>query len=50
MEKSVLDLTIRIRNRKKGMTTTEVNDVVVTFVEKLRAINIYNNSFKHNYL
>ena len=27
MEKSVLDNTVRLRNTKKGMTTTDVRDI-----------------------
>ena len=49
MEKSVLDLTIKIRNRKKGMTTTEVKDMDGTFVVKLHGMNIENNFKIHNY-
>ena len=35
MEKYVFDITIKIINHKKGMTTTEVNDVVGTFFYKV---------------
>ena len=40
MEKSVSDITIKIRNQNKGMTTTEVNDVYGTFFVKLCDLNI----------
>ena len=39
MEKYVFDITIKIINHKKGMTTTEVNDVVGTFLIKLLGQN-----------
>ena len=39
MEKYVLDPTIKTRNKKKGTTTTEVQDAVETFVVKLRGMN-----------
>ena len=35
MEKYVLDITIKIRNNKQLLTTTEVNVVVVTSVVNL---------------
>ena len=40
MEKLLLDLTINIRNHKKGVKTTDVKDVDGTFVVKLRGMNI----------
>ena len=43
MEKYVLDITIKIRTWKKGMTTTEVQDAMGSFVVKLRGLNIPNN-------
>ena len=39
MEKYVLDIKIKISNHKKGMTTTEVKDVVGNFSVKLRGMN-----------
>ena len=42
MEKSLLDITIKIRNQKKGMTTTKVNDFVGNVVVKLRGVNAEN--------
>ena len=36
MEKSIFDLTIKIRNQKQLMKTTKVKDVVGAFVTKLR--------------
>ena len=50
MEKYVLDLTTKTINKRKGMTKTEVNDVVENFVAKLRGLNIGNNCFIQNYL
>ena len=50
MDKSALGLTINIRNKKKGMTTTEVRDVDGTFVVKLRGLNIDKVFLIHNYL
>ena len=50
MDKSALGLTINIRNKKKGMTTTEVRDVDGTFVVKLRGLNIEKVFLIHNYL
>ena len=50
MDKSALGLTINIRNKKKGMTTTEVRDVDGTFVVKLRGLNIGKVFLIHNYL
>ena len=41
-EKSVLDLTVRMRNLKKGMKTTELKDIDGNFVVKLRSLNIEN--------
>ena len=43
MEKSVLDITIKIINQKKGITKTEVKGVEGTFAVKLRGLNIENN-------
>ena len=45
MEKSVLDLTVKMRNQKKGMTKTEVKDINGTFVVKLRGLNLGNKYF-----
>ena len=42
MDKSVVDLTVRMRNMKKGMKKTEVKDIDGTFVVKLRGLNIEN--------
>ena len=50
MEKYVLDITIKIRTWKKGMTTTEVQDAMGSFVVKLRGLNIPNKCLIHNYL
>ena len=47
MEKSVNDLTSKIQNNKKVMTTTNVNDSVGNFVLKLcgvEAENIFNKT------
>ena len=43
MDKSLLDLTVKIRSEKKGMKTAEFKDVVGTFVVKLCGLNIRNN-------
>ena len=43
MEKSLLGITIKIRNQKKGMTTTKVKYVDGNFVVKLSGLNIQNN-------
>ena len=55
MEKSVVDLTVRMINLKKKMIKTEVKDIDRTFFDrtffvKLRGLNIENNIFIHNYL
>ena len=42
MQKSVVDLTVRMRNMKKEMTTTEVKYIDGTFVVKVRGLNIDN--------
>ena len=42
MGKSVVDLTVRMINLKKGMTTTELKDSDGTFVVKLYSLNIEN--------
>ena len=40
MEKSAVDLTVRMINLKMGMTKTEVKDIYVNFVLKLRGLNV----------
>ena len=45
MEKSVVNITARMINLKKGMTKTEVKDINVNFVLKLRGLNIEKNIF-----
>ena len=40
MEKSVLDITEKIRQQKQGLTTLDVRNIEVTFVVKLRVQNI----------
>ena len=50
VEKSVLDITVRLRNLKRGMKTIDVKDVDRTFVVKLRGLNIENYIFVYNYL
>ena len=45
MEESVFDLTLKIQIYKKGMTTTQVNNFVVTFVVKLRGVESKNICF-----
>ena len=42
MEKSVLGITDIVRHQKQGLTTSDVSDIGVNFVEKLRALNIEN--------
>ena len=50
MEKSVLDITDSLRHQKQGLTTSDVRDIEGTFVVKLRANNIDNHFYIHNYL
>ena len=50
MEKSVLDITVKMINHKKGITKTEVKDIDGTFVVKLHGLNIRNVFLIHNYL
>ena len=50
MEKLLLDITVKIRNHNKEMTTTEVKDIDGTFVVKLLGLNVENNIFIQNYL
>ena len=45
MEKSVLDIKDRVRHQKQGLTPSDVRDIEVTFVVKLRAHNIYSHFF-----
>ena len=45
MEKSVLDITFKMINKKRGMTSTEVNNIDVTFVVKLCGLNIENGLY-----
>ena len=40
MDKSVLDITVRVINQKKGITTTELNYIDGNFVVNLRGLNI----------
>ena len=42
MEKFLLDLTIKVINQEKVMTTTEVQYVVGSFAVKLRDLNVSN--------
>ena len=42
MEKSVLDITVILKNMKKVTTTTDVRDIDGTFVVKLHDLNITN--------
>ena len=50
MEKSVLDITDRLRHQKQGLTTSDVRDVEGTFVVKLRAQKVDSHFFILNYL
>ena len=50
MEESVHDLTLKIQNKKKGITTTHVNDFVGYFVVKLRGVEAENQFLINNYL
>ena len=43
MEKSVLDITVKMRNNNKEITTTKVKYIDVTFVVNVRGLNIENN-------
>ena len=43
MEKYLFDITLKIRIQKKGMTPTEVNDVVGNFAFKLLVLNTDKN-------
>ena len=40
MEKSVLDLKVKMRSQKKGIKKAEVKDIHGTFFVKLRGLNI----------
>ena len=42
MGKSVLNLTVKIRNQEKVMTNTEVKDIDGSFVVKFRGLNFEN--------
>ena len=46
MDKSVLGLTVRLRNMKKLMTTKDVQEIDGTFVIYLLGLNIENCVFK----
>ena len=51
MDKYVLDVTIKIINQKRVITTTEVKDVVGLFVVKLRGLKtniIFNKQLPLN--
>ena len=50
MDKLVMDITVMMRNLKRGMTKTEVKDIDGTFVLKLRGLNIGKFCFIHNNL
>ena len=50
MDKSAANLTVKTRNLKKEMTTTEVKDIYGTFVVKLRGLNIAKDFFIQNFL
>ena len=50
MEEYIFDLTLKIRSQKKGMTTTQVNYFVITFVIKLCGVNTENHFLIQNYL
>ena len=43
MEILVFNITVKIINQKKGMKTTEVNDIDRNFVVKLRGMNNEDN-------
>ena len=45
MEYFLFGLTLNIRSQKKVMTTTEVNDVVRTFVVNSRGLKTKNHCF-----
>ena len=45
MEKSVLDITDRLRHQKQGLTTSDDRDVQVTFVVKLRYQKVGSHFF-----
>ena len=45
MEESVFYITLNIRIQKKGMTTTQVNNFVGSFVVKLRGLKTENHFF-----
>ena len=45
MEKSVVDITVRMRSIEKVTTTTELKDIDGTFFVKLRGLNIENKFF-----
>ena len=45
MEKSVLDLKVKMRSQKKGIKKAEVKDIHGTFFVKLRGLNIQNKYF-----
>ena len=50
MERSVLDITDRLRHQKQGLTTSDVRDIGGNFVVKLRAHKIDSHFKIHNYL
>ena len=45
MEKSVMDITDSLRNQKQVLTTSDVRDIEIIFVVKLRAQNIDSHFF-----
>ena len=49
MDKSVLDITDSVRCQKQVLTTSDVRDIEVTFVVKLRVHNIDTHFSVHNY-
>ena len=50
MEKSVLDITEIVRHQKQVLTTSDVRDIEVTLVVKLRGQNVDTHFSMHNYL
>ena len=48
MEKSVYDVTDKIRHQLQGLKTSESIDIEGTFVVKLRALKQENNFFNTN--
>ena len=49
MDKSVLDITVKMRNQKNGMTATEAKYIDGNFFVKLHGLNI-EKKIIHNYL